>query len=341
MITIGDVAVKAGVSKSSVSRVLNGNYEYMTEETKNRILDAIEELNYSPSSVAQSLKTKKTKIIGIILSDTSNPAWAEALKGVQEQCIRRGYGVMVSSSNDDPEVEKETLYMLRRKQVEGLIINSTGKNIEIFEELNEQHFPFVFLNRVPKEIEGSAVTVNHNSGVKKALKYLMELGHKRIGFLTYPLGNRSPRITRLNGYKEFMTENHLEIDDKLIKICDENEGSGLKAISELLSLNDQPTAILSTHIYLNLEALRGVRQSGKRIPEDISVFGHDDFPWVRLLDPPLSTVVTPVRQMGVEAASLILNKISSGKQKGTSKLIELEPSLAIRSSCTLVKETTE
>lgn len=332
MTTINDVAKKAGVSKSSVSRVLNNNYEYMAEDTKKKILKAMEELNFVPNRVAQSLKKKTTKTIGIILSDISNPFWSEVLKGVQLECTNHGYSLMVSSSSENPEMEEENILNLKNRQVDGIIVNTAGQNFNLFTKLINEKYPIVFLDRFPQKMNVDTVTVNNILGASRSIQYLINQGHKRIGIISYPIKNKSPRIDRLEGYKQTLEKNGISVDEELIKICDQENGSGVIATKELLSLKNKPTAIFSTNTILNLEALIGIKESGFRIPEEISLIGYDDYPWVPLLDPPLSTVAQPAFEMGVKAANLLIQKIKSEKRDAP-KIIQLDPELIIRKSC--------
>jgi DNA-binding LacI/PurR family transcriptional regulator len=328
--TIDDVAKKAGVSKSSVSRVLNGNFEYMSEKMKSKILTAIKELNYSPNSLAQSLKNKSTKVIGIILSDISNPFWSEVLKGAQDEANRNKYGLMVSSSNEDTELEKDNILMLKTRQVDGIVVNTTGTNNDLFLSLLEEKFPLVLLDRFSEGMKADSVTVNNVNGAKQAVQSLISIGHERIGILLNPLGNKSPRVERLEGYKLALKENGLPIDEELIKICDSSRGSGVQATEELLSLSNPPTALFTTNEMLNIEVLSGIKRCGLRVPEDVSVFGYDDFPWIPFLDPPLSTVAQPAYEMGVKAVALLIDKL---KGETETKVFQLEPEIIIRSSC--------
>lgn len=332
MTTIDDVAKKAGVSKSSVSRVLNGNYEYMSDRMKMKILAVIEELDYRPNSLAQSLKNKTTKVIGIIISDISNPFWSEALKGVQEEANRHGYSLMVSSSYEDTNIEKDNIMMLKNRQVDGLIVNTTGTNEELFRSLIDEEFPFVLLDRISGEMKADSVTVNNVFGAKQAVQSLINYGHQRIGIVLNPLRNKSPRVERLEGYKLAHIENGLAVDESLIKICDPSSGGGIAATEELLAMPDPPTAIFTTNEKLTLEVLNGIRKVGLSIPDEVSLFGYDDFPWMPFLDPPLSTVSQPAYEMGIKAAMLLIDKLKGESQKGP-LIYQLEPEIIIRASC--------
>jgi DNA-binding LacI/PurR family transcriptional regulator len=334
MVTIDDVAKKAGVSKSSVSRVLNGNFRYMSEKMRRKILDAIEELNYTPNSLARSLKTKETRVIGIILSDISNPFWSEILKGAQDEANRQGYGLMVTSSNDNPELEKSNIMMLKSRQVEGIIVNTIGDIGELFRGFGGTECPLVLLDRTGEEVKADTVVVNNVNGARQAVEHLIGLGHRRIGILLNPLENKSPRIERLKGYRLAHEENGMTVDESLVKICSPYNGSGVKATEQLLALPDRPTAIFTTNERLNLEALAGVKKAGFSVPDQVSIFGYDDFPWVPLLDPPLSTVAQPAYEMGVTAVTLLLNRLKDkGETEMPPQVVQLEPTVIIRNSC--------
>lgn len=334
MVTINDVAKRAGVSKSSVSRVLNGNYEYMSDDLKNRIINAMNELNYSPNLLAQGLKKKKTGVIGIILSDISNPFWSEVLKGVQAESSKYGYGLMVNNSNEDSDEEKENVSLLRSKQVDGLIINTTGKNTETYQTLLQDGYPFVFLDRVLNNLKADTVVVDNVFGANQAISYLIKQGHRRIAILSYPPENKSPREERLHGYRTTLKAHGIPVDEKLIKICEQEQGKGVEATKELLSLSNKPTAIFSTHAMLNLEILTGVIECNLQVPEDVSVLGYDDFAWVPLLNPPLTTVGQPAFELGAKAAKLLIERIEK-KRDEEAIVIQLDPQLIIRKSCTM------
>jgi len=330
MATIDDVAKLAGVSKSSVSRVLNGNFQYMSDDMKHRILTAIEDLQYSPNSLARGLKKKETQVIGIVLSDISNTFWSDVLKGVQEECNVNGYSLMVSF-NEVAEMERETLLLLRNRQVDGLIVNTTGSNPKLFQDLQEEKFPFVMLDRSLDGMNVDTVIVNNLAGAEQAIQHLIDQGHRRIGILLHPLGNLSPRLERLEAYKQTLLSNGLQVSEEYIKICGLARGEGTKAMEELLSMPEPPTAVFTTNIALSLEALTGIKKFGLKVPADISVVGYDDFIWSPLLDPPLSTVAQPSYEMGVMAASLLIDRIRGKRKK--SKTVQLQPSLVIRGSC--------
>jgi DNA-binding LacI/PurR family transcriptional regulator len=175
------------------------------------------------------------------------------------------------------------------------------------------------------------IIVNNVLGAREAIQFLINQGHKRIGILLYPIENRSPRIDRLEGYKRALLENGINIDESMIKICQPDKGSGIIATQELISSVNRPTAIFSTNTFLNLEVLVGVKKAGMKVPRDISLVGYDDYEWVPLLDPPLTTVAQPAFEMGAKAAALLINKIQR-KRQARPQIIQLEPKLIIRES---------
>jgi DNA-binding LacI/PurR family transcriptional regulator len=335
MVTITDVAKRAGVSKSSVSRVLNNKYEYISEDLKQKILEAIKELNYRPNSLAQSLKKRETRVIGIVISDLS-PFWAELLKGVQKECIKQGYGLMVSDSSMDPKREEDNIQMLLDKRVDGIIINTINPRSEIFLQLKELNIPFVFVNSMNELFESDCVLTNNHEGTKEAMEYLIKLGHQKIAIFLYPIENNLVRTERLEVYKKVLEDNQIPINETLINICNPGKGNGLHNTLQLLRTPDHPTAFLSTNINLTLEIMKGIKQSGMEIPTDISVVSFDDFEWTPLLDPPLTTIAYSSLEMGIQATNLLLKKLKRKRQK-TPQKIEIIPEFIIRNSASVVK----
>ena len=332
MATIDDVAKRAGVSKSSVSRYLNGNFTYLSDAMRAKIAKAIRELNYRPNSIAQSLKKKETKVIGLVVGDM-NPFWMEALRGVQFECSRHGYDLMISSSNWDVGKEIENIRMLKSRQVDGMIIASMATSVDgvgVYEELIAEQFPFVFADCMTDEEKADRVVTNTVAGAMEAVEYLIALGHRKIATLLFPVVS-TVRQERLLGYKQALRKHGIEVDESLIRVCKESRGSGVDATIGLLSMPDRPTAIFSTNIHLTLDVLRGIRQSGLEVPRDISVVGYDDTDWAPLLDPPLTTVSIPAYEMGSKAASLLFKKIRQTKQTKPKK-IEVSPKLMVRLS---------
>jgi DNA-binding LacI/PurR family transcriptional regulator len=338
MTSIIDVAKLAGVSISSVSRVINGNFQYMSNQMREKIEQAVKELDYQPNAVAQSLKKKETRVIGLVVGDL-NSFWSEALRGVQQECMKNGYGLMVSESAWDPARDIANIQMMKNKQVDGLIVSPISQQKNVSDLLSSLNFPFVFADSSWDDIVADQVVTNTVAGAVEAMEYLIKLGHRRIGTVLFPLEN-SVRKERLQGYKTALQQHGIPLDESLIQICKAGKGTGVEAVIRLLNMPNRPTAIFSTNMHLTLDVLKGVRLAGLDVPNDISVVGYDDSEWAPLLDPPLTTVAVPAFQMGVKAASLLIQQLRSTKPKKAKKF-EIMPQLMIRHSASPMNENKE
>ncbi|MDC7235422.1 MAG: LacI family DNA-binding transcriptional regulator, partial [Spirochaetales bacterium] len=201
-IRIIDVAEHAGVSKSTVSQYLNGRFSYMSPETKKRIKGAIEELDYIPNPIARSLKTDKTKTIGVIVSAITGVFTGRVIRGIDDYCKNNGYNVMIYNTDFDAEIEKKSFEMLKQMRVDGLIIASTGKNNDLFASQVKAGFPIVQVHIEFDDLKSSIVLSDYRAGGFLATEYLIKLGHKRICFITQEYENVRSRYDRFLGYKE-------------------------------------------------------------------------------------------------------------------------------------------
>lgn len=331
--TISDVAKKAGVSKSTVSRISNGNYEQNTKETVSRVLRIIEEMDYRPNALAKGLKAMKTNAIGIILANLQNPFWIKVLEGVEDTCRSKGYSLMICNSNEDAEIEKEHIKQFQMRQVDGVIINPTIKNATLYDQLKKDKLPFISINRKIYGQEFDMIVVDNLLGGKMAINHLLNLGKRKIAIILYPIDGISPRIERLSGYKEALQDFGIEIDPQLIVITKEVPGNVREEVKKLLSGPNRPDAILSTNNMMTLEILEGVRDLGLSIPDDLALVGYDETVWSKHLNPPLTTVNQPSYEMGKVAAERLISLIESNNVVNEKKEISLEPNLIIRESC--------
>ncbi|KGM45658.1 LacI family DNA-binding transcriptional regulator [Neobacillus niacini] len=338
-LTIADVAKMAKVSKSTVSRIINGNYEQNTEETVKRVLKVIEELDYKPNALARSLKLTKTNIIGIILSNLQNPFWANVLEGVEDTCHHLGYHLMIFNSNDNAALEEEHFRSFESRQLDGMLVNPTLQNIELYQKFTNNGFPFVAINRKIYGMDVNTITVNNIEGAKLAVNHLITSARKKIAIFLYPPDGVSPRIERLEGYKQALTENGIEIDPSLIEVINEKKGEVEEAVRKLLTRSNPPDAIFSTNSLMTLEVLEGINKINRKIPDDIALVGYDETVWSKYLNPSLTTVKQPAYEMGEMAARKLIQMIESKKdrKKIASEIVSLAPSLIIRDSCGATK----
>lgn len=338
-VTISDVAKKAKVSKSTVSRIMNGNYEQNTEETVTRVLKVIEELDYRPNALARSLKLTKTNVIGIILSNLQNPFWASVLEGAEETCHSHGYNLMICNSNENGEIEKEYLHSFEMKQLDGLMINPTLKNIELYKKIIDNSFPFIAINRRIFGLDVPMITVDNIRGAKLAVNHLINSGRQKIAIILYPPEGISPRMERLEGYKQALVENGIDICQSHIHIVNERKGAVVAEIERIFSAEDVPDAILSTSSMMTLEILEGIKKIDLSVPEDVALIGYDETVWSKHLNPPLTTIWQPAYEMGGLAAKKLIELIESkNKEKMLPEVISLDPRLIQRESCGGVKK---
>ncbi|KIL37484.1 transcriptional regulator [Cohnella kolymensis] len=330
-ITIVEVAKRAGVSKTTVSRILNGNFGNATEETVMRVQRVIQELDYRPNSLAQGLKQVKTKVIGIILSNLLNPFWMRVLEGVEDTCRSRGYSLMICNSNDDPAIEEEHIRSFRLRQVDGIIINPTAVNSPLFQSLIGDRYPIVTINRKITDLAIDSVVMNNVSGAQAAVEHLIAQGRKRVAFLVYPMQGVSPRVERFEGYKKALSNHGIEIQAEMFHEIEEKKGEVQKLVKHLLTSENRPDAIFSTNNMMSLEVLAAIKETGLRIPQDIALVGYDETVWSQHLNPPLTTVRQPAMQMGQLATERIIELINSTEIKEPQMTV-LEPELIIRES---------
>lgn len=334
-VTISDVALKAQVSKTTVSRILNGNFAHTTEETKNRVLKAIEELDYRPNALAKGLKLMKTNVIGIILSNLKNPFWITVLEGVEDASHQLGFQLMICNTNEDQAKEEEYIKEFQRRQVDGIIINPTVKNLKLYED-TIQKMPVVFINRRIPIKNSIQVGVDNVQGASLAVNHLIRIGRKNIAAFAFNTSIVSPWIDRLEGYERTLSANGFISEDMKILKLEEKNGQLNEAIKEYLNQNQDIDAIFSTNNMITLEIFNAVKELGLSIPKDIAVISYDETVWAKFMDPPLSTVKQPGYEMGKLAVENLIYSIDQ-KDPPKERQIILKPELVPRVSCGLIQ----
>lgn len=333
-VTISDIAMKAGVSKTTVSRIINGNYSQVTEQTKDRVLTIIQSLDYTPNALAKGLKSMRTNVIGMVLSDLKNPFWFSVLEGAEDTCRAHGYNLMICNANNEWKWEEEHIKGLRNKQVDGIIVNPTMKNHLLFESLINDHYPIVALNRKMKGVPIETVAVNNVAGAKLATTHLIRLGKRKIAIIVYSPEAISPRLERIEGYVQALNLHGINVSDSLIHMIDDKKGNAKERAKQILSGADRPEAIFSTNNMMSLEILEAIKELNLNVPLDLALIGYDETVWSKHLDPPLTTVKQPAYEMGEIAAERLIHLINcKGKERAKVKIHLLEPTLVIRDSC--------
>lgn len=332
-VTIKDIAEKCGVSITTVSRVINDKLEGVGTETRGKVIEAIERLNYQPNSIARSMVTKKTNTIALVIPDICNPFFPELARGVEDCCTQRGYNLFLCNTDGSAEKEYSYIKYLRERFVDGIIF--TTQNAEeynsIFYDFKKEGFPFVFIERYIDDLEGSlGIYVDNYSGVYKAVKYLFDNCHQNIAFITGPF-NTTNAVLRFKGFQQAHLELNVDIDYSLVKEGDYKIQSGYLQTKALLT--EQPgkfSAIIASNDLMAIGACNAVREAGLNIPEDISIIGFDNISFSDIFQPKITTVGIPIYDMGFAASKLLIDALAGNELKD--KRIVFDAELIIRQS---------
>jgi DNA-binding LacI/PurR family transcriptional regulator len=327
--TINDVAKRAGVSKTTVSHVIN-NTRFVEEETRQRVLQAIAELGYRPSSAARSLTTNRTETIGVIVSDASNYFFGEVLLGIEDVLRPANYGLIVCNTAEFLEREAHYLDLLLRQRVDGIIAAATSQRWDILAQAEVQHIPVVFMDRSFEGLNGTFVGVDNKRGAYLGTRHLIECGYRQIGILA-GFQRLSTMRERLAGFRQALQEHDIPLPEKWVVTSPLSIEAGREAMRQILSLPERPTAVFLNNNLLSLGALLAIKELGLRCPEDIALIGFDDHPWAAVSGPPLTVVAQPAQQLGQVAAQMLLALIN-GEQPPESRVI-LDCEVMSRQSC--------
>ncbi|PKH23508.1 transcriptional regulator RbsR [Enterobacterales bacterium CwR94] len=303
-----DVARLAGVSTSTVSHVINDN-RFVSEAIKEKVNQAIASLNYAPSALARSLKMNQTRTIGMLLTASSNPFYAEVVRGVERSCYERGYSLVLCNTEGDEDRLNRSLNTLLQKRVDGLLILCTESHIPSSAILSRYPtLPSVMMDWAP--FEGSDV-IQDNSllGGEMATNHLISRGYSRIACIAGPQ-DKSPARLRLEGYKQAMAAAKLPILDGYLVYGDFEFSGGYNAMTELLTLPHPPQAVFTGNDAMAVGVYHALWQAGLRIPEDIAVVGYDDVELSRYMTPPLTTVHQPKHELGELAIDTLIHRIA-------------------------------
>ena len=313
--TIQDVAMQAGVTKSTVSKYLNagsGGY-YVSTRTRERIEAAIESLDFEPSLIAQGLTQNRTMTIGLIAADIRNPFYPDLVAGVQDVVEAAGYTLLLGSSNSDPEREMAIARSMIRRRVDGVILGSARMQAEDIESLMESGLRFVLASRDLPNLVTDSVTVDNRAGAELAVDHLIELGHRSIAHVAGPQ-DVVPFRNRLWGYRHALVRHGIDPDDALTILARSSTSeAGATATRTLLSRPVPPTAIFLGNDNMALGAMDAARQLGLRIPEDISIVGFDNIALAANSFISLTTIDSRAGELGAHAAQLLLDRLNAAE----------------------------
>jgi LacI family transcriptional regulator len=327
--TIIDVAREAGVSFSTVSRVVNNN-KHVKAETRERVLNAMMRLGYVVNQQARSLAGGRSQVIGLLVPDVGNGYIGEIIRGVDEELAAAQYELMLYTTHRRRTKESVYVATLARGLADGLLLVVPDDPGAYLDSLAQQNFPYVLVDHQGINEACPAVGATNWQGGYAATTYLIEMGHRRIGFIT---GNMrlGSAVDRLAAYRAALTDHGIGFDPELVVEGDFQQPSGYQGASALLALADRPTAIFASNDIMAFGAMEAVHSHNLRIPEDVSVLGFDDIPQAGHVHPGLTTIRQPLEQMGRLATQMLLKKIGDPDFAG--ERIELATTLVIRESC--------
>ncbi|MFD7393343.1 LacI family DNA-binding transcriptional regulator [Streptomyces sp. NPDC059852] len=334
MATMADVARSAGVSVATVSHVVNGTRPVLPH-TRRAVLDAMDELGYTPNTLARSLVTSRTRSIGLAVSAISNPYFTEILQGVEAAALEHGYGLLLADPHDDPHHERKVVQLLHERRVDGMIVAPSPDPRELLAYLGRHKVPAVLLDRVVDlPADGSLVCdqicAESAAPMARLVTHLAGLGHRRIGMVA-GLPGLSTTVERLAGYRDGLASFGLAYDEGLVVHGDSASRGAEQATAALLALASPPTALVTANNAMTIGALRALRDHGLSVPGDIALCCFDDFAWADLFSPRLTAIAQPSRDIGAEAVRVLLDRLA--EPAAPARTLRLPSTFVHRTSC--------
>jgi LacI family transcriptional regulator len=331
MATIKEVAKKAKVSVGTVSNVLSGSSR-VSPASRERVTKAIRALDYHPNHIARSLKTRQTNLLGMVISDITNPYFPLVARGAEDAALEHGYSLVASNTDHQIEREKRVLSVLRNRRVDGilLVVAPNGGDITHIENTVASGIPIVCLDRIPIGLKLSSVTGDSIQGTEMCMRHLISMGHRIIGMITGPLQLQNA-VDRLQGYRNALHEARLKEDTALIKKGDFKFESGYLLTKQIMLGPRRPTALFVSNGVMGLGALKALKEMAIRCPEDLALAIFDELPGSGSFSPAVTAVVQPAYDIGYKGAKLLIQHIESGKP-ATPVEIRLGAELRIRES---------
>jgi DNA-binding LacI/PurR family transcriptional regulator len=311
------VAKRANVSTATVSRTINGSAK-VSPETAERVRLAIEALSFYPNTNARALGSGRSSLYGLIISDITNPFFPELVKSFDDIAIKHGQEVLIANTNYDPERMKICVTRMLQRKVDGVAIMTSEMDDRLVEVFSRRHIPLVFLDTGLPAPGVSCVRIDYSAGIDAAVHHLIELGHKRIAFISGPMRLASARM-RYKAFMESAARDRLDANPKLIQEGNHRVDGGHDAMRRILASKARPTAVMASNDLTAIGAMGAIAEAGLRVPEDISVVGYDDIQLSAFTMPPLTTVSLPWAEIANAAFRALLNA-----QKADAKTVQGE-----------------
>ena len=334
-VTIVDVARDAGVSKATVSRVLNDGV-HVREQTRESVLAAVQRLGFRPSRTAQSLATGRTLLIGVIVSDITIPFFTRVARAIQDRATKGGYLVLVGNSDERAASEDDLVRAFDAHMVDGLIVAPAAGSHEALASIS-RHVPLVLVDRLVDELVADAVLADNTGGAFAAVEHLLALGHRRIAYVTDALDKTSTR-ERFAGYTQAFRSRGLDVSDDLVWIVDYHADAAERSAQQLLRRH-RPTAVVAAEGSITLGVFRASRQLGLHLPRELSIIGFDQLDWSTATDPQLTVVSQDAERIGTDAVNVLMRRVAHSASADRSPCIQRVPTqLVVRESCSAPRE---
>lgn len=331
MATIKDVAKEAGLSISTVSKVLN-NRGYVSVESRKKVMEAVKKLDYQVNAAARSLKSSKSNKVGVIVSDISNYYMMSLAKAIEDTISPLGYHLLVMSHNEDSQIEEKLLQIIIEQRVDGLVLVPTGKNGGMIQTVLNKGIPTVLVDRKVDDIHTDLIVDDNYYGSYEAIRYLKSLGHERIGII-YGTMTTSLGQERFQGAVDALKSFNCSLDQSLLVSGSFTQEGAYKAAKELFFLPQRPTAIYCLNNTMTKGLMKACFEQKIDIPDELSIIAYGDLEQWELVRPPLTMITQPLKRVGLEAALILKNRLTSGQSKYDPIQRMIKPELAIRSSC--------
>jgi LacI family transcriptional regulator len=336
-VTLSDIAKDLGVSKALISFVLNGRGDKMRISAKlqAKVKQRAKELGYKPNQLARGLRKGKTETLGLVIPDISNPFFAEITRAVENEAKKHGYNVIFCSSDESTKSSKESVELLRNRQVDGLIIVPTYNFLSEINKLKEENFPFVLIDRYFNRLNANSVVIDNYSASMQAIEHLIKLGHKRIGCISF-LPDFLHIQDRVEGYKDAIEKHGLKLDPKLIRNVpyDNMDKDVEKIMKEFTTGKNKVDALYLAANVIGMSSIQAFNHLGVKIPDDISIICFDDPEALKLSPVPITTIRQPIAEIGLKAVQILIEDIKTGKSKDNIfHNVQLAAKLIVRKSC--------
>jgi LacI family transcriptional regulator, galactose operon repressor len=327
--SIYDVARESKVSVFTVSAVIN-NKSHVGKKLRERVEEAIQRLNYRPNLVARSLAKQRTHTIGMIVSDIANPFFPMVVRGAEDAAQHQGYNLLLCNSDDTLEKEETQIELLLSKRVDGILLTKAAGDLSpgLRQMIKQVNIPFVLVMRTYPKLTKDAVVSDDYQGAYDAVSHLARAGCRRIGLISGPL-KISNAIARMQGFRDALKSQGLPLEKDLMVEGDYRIESGFRAGHALLS--HQPEGIYVANHLMTIGLLQAAEEMGLKCPDDFRLVSFDDYPWLGVFHPKLTTVELPKHQLGSEAVELLIRRIGGSAEKAVVR--KLQPELRIRESC--------